>query len=66
MIPHYEVQIHWSDADSAYIASATELPACLADGRTRTAAVKNLERVIQEWIDAARRMGRPVPRPRRR
>lgn len=66
MIPRYDVRIRWSQADSAFIASASGLPGCLADGPTRSAAIKNLERVIREWIETARLKGRPIPRPRAR
>lgn len=66
MIPRYDVRIRWSRVDSAFIASASDLPGCMADGPTRTAAIKNLERVIREWVDAAREKGRSIPRPRSR
>lgn len=66
MIPRYDVNIRWSRADSAFIASASDLPGCMADGPTRGAAIKNLERVIREWIETAREKGRPIPQPRSR
>lgn len=37
-----------------------------ADGASYKEAVKNAQVVIQEWLDTARSLGRPVPRPRGR
>lgn len=61
----YEVLIHWSDEDKAYIAEVPQLPGCAADGPTRQEALANVEVVIQEWIETALAMGRNIPEPRR-
>jgi excisionase family DNA binding protein len=60
----YQIQIYWSDEDKAYIAEVPELPGCMADGATRQEALANVETIIQEWIETARELGRPVPQPR--
>lgn len=62
----YEVIIYWSDEDEAFIAEVPELPGCAADGPTRQEALRNLEGVIQEWIETARELGRPIPVPKGR
>jgi predicted RNase H-like HicB family nuclease len=62
----YEVIIYWSDADQSFIAEAPELPGCAADGPTHRDALAALEVVIQEWIETARELGRPVPEPKGR
>ena len=62
----YEIIIFWSEEDSAYVAEVPELPGCIADGKTYQEAITNAERVIQEWIDTATELGRPIPRPRGR
>jgi excisionase family DNA binding protein len=59
----YQVLIYWSDEDQAYIAEVSELPGAMADGETRQAALANAEAVIQEWIDTAHELGRPIPPP---
>ena len=41
-----------------------ELPGCMADGKTYQEAVSNVEVIIQEWIDTAKDVGRPIPEPR--
>lgn len=62
----YEVLIYWSDEDGAFIAEVPELPGCAADGKTRAEALKAVEIVIQEWIETARELGRPIPEPKGR
>ncbi len=66
MSPKYEVIIYWSTEDSAFIAEVPELPGCAADGKTRREALKNVEAVIQEWIETAKELGRPIPQPKGR
>lgn len=62
----YELIIYWSDEDQAFVVEVPELPGCMADGETYQTALANVEAVIQEWIETAREMGRPVPEPRGR
>ena len=62
----YELIIYWSDEDQTFIAEVPELPGCSADGSSYAEAVANAEVVIQEWIETARELGRPIPRPRGR
>ena len=62
----YEIIIYWSEEDQAFIALAPELAGCMADGKTYREALVNIERVIQEWIETARELGRVVPEPRGR
>jgi predicted RNase H-like HicB family nuclease len=66
MSASYEVIIYWSADDQAFIAEAPELPGCMADGSTYQAALANLEIVMQEWIETASDLGRPIPQPRGR
>lgn len=62
----YEVIIYWSAEDSAFIAEVPELPGCMADGKTHAAALKAVHRVAREWLETARELGRPIPKPRGR
>lgn len=62
----YELVIYWSEVDQAFIVEVPELPGCAADGGTYQAAVQNAEVVIQEWIEAAQKLGRPIPEPKGR
>ena len=54
----------WSHEDQAFIAEVPELPGCAADGKTYAEALANVERVIQEWIETAKEMGRLIPEPK--
>ena len=51
MMSKYEIILYWSFDDNAYIAEVPELPGCMADGPTTFDAVKNVERVNQEWLE---------------
>jgi len=62
----YEVIIYWSAEDSAFIAEVPELPGCAADGRTKLQALAAIERIVTEWIETAKSLGRPIPAPRGR
>lgn len=62
----YEIILYWSDDDQAFIAEVPELAGCAADGSTRQEALANAETVIEEWIETARGLGRPVPEPKGR
>jgi len=62
----YEVILYWSDADQAFIAEVPELPGCAGDGQTYQEALAEVETVIDEWIETAKELGRPVPEPRGR
>lgn len=65
-MPKYDVIIYWSAADRAFIAEVPELPGGTADGKTYQEAVANVEIVIQQWIDTAKELGRPIPAPKGR
>ena len=56
--------IYWSDEDCAFIAEVPELPGCMADGATYHEALANAEQIVQEWIETAGELGRPVPEPK--
>ncbi len=62
----YEVIIYWSEEDQAFIAEVPELPGCAADGGTYREALANVEVIIQEWLETAQELGRPIPQPRGR
>ncbi|WP_249064571.1 type II toxin-antitoxin system HicB family antitoxin [Argonema antarcticum] len=38
-----------------------ELPGCAADGETYQEALQNVEIIMQEWIETAQELGRPIP-----
>ena len=66
MSTKYEVIIYWSADNESFVAEAPELPGCMADGHTHQEALAKLEVVIQEWIETATELRRPIPEPRGR
>lgn len=62
--PKYEIVLYWSGEDDAFIAEVPELAGCKADGITYEEAIANARIVIDEWIETARSLGRPIPEPR--
>ena len=62
----YEVILYWSDDDQSFIAEVPELAGCMADGATYSEALANAEVIIQEWIETAQELGRPIPEPKGR
>ena len=64
MTTRYELIIYWSKDDDSFVVEVPELPGCMADGQNYAEAVANAEVVIGEWIETARKLGRPIPEPR--
>ena len=64
MNARYELIIYWSKEDDSFVVEVPELPGCMADGKTYAEAVKNAEEIINEWIETARKLDRPIPEPR--
>ncbi|MBI5564296.1 MAG: type II toxin-antitoxin system HicB family antitoxin [Chloroflexi bacterium] len=65
MTYHYALVIWYSPDDEAYLVEVPELPGCMADGATPEEAVQAAQTAIRLWIEGARKLGRPVPRPAR-
>jgi predicted RNase H-like HicB family nuclease len=62
----YEITIYWSEEDQAFVAEVPELPGCAADGETYEQALKNVEVIMQEWIETAIELRRIIPEPKKR
>jgi len=62
----YEVIIYWSNEDDSFIAEVPELAGCAADGKTYMEALKNVQIIIEEWIETAKKLDREIPEPRGR
>jgi predicted RNase H-like HicB family nuclease len=60
----YELIIYWSEGDNSFVVEVPELPGCAADGETYIEALQNVQTVMQEWIETAQELGRPIPQPR--
>ncbi|WP_442941285.1 type II toxin-antitoxin system HicB family antitoxin [Nostoc sp.] len=62
----YEIILYWSELDQSFIAEVPELSGCATDGDTYQEALHNVELVMEEWIETAKDLGRPIPEPRPR
>jgi predicted RNase H-like HicB family nuclease len=62
----YELIIFWSKEDRSFVVEVPELPGCMADGETYEQAVSNAKQVIEEWLETAQELGRPIPEPKGR
>jgi antitoxin HicB len=63
--PEYPVVLRPLPAEDGggWIALVPDLPGCMSDGDSADEALRNVRDAIEEWKDAAIRLGRPVPRP---
>jgi predicted RNase H-like HicB family nuclease len=62
----YEVIIYWSEENNSFIAEVPELSGCMADGESYNDALKNVQTIISEWIETAKKLGRKIPAPKGR
>ncbi|WP_334151616.1 type II toxin-antitoxin system HicB family antitoxin [Hyphomicrobium sp.] len=46
-----------------FLATVPDLPGCMSDGETPQEAALNVQDAISCWIEEARAIGRPIPRP---
>ena len=60
---HYPVVIYWSADDQAFLVEVPDLPGCLADGPTQAEALANATVIIEEWLQTAHELKRPIPSP---
>lgn len=60
----YEIILYWSKEDEAYIAEVPELPGCSADGQSYDEALANVKTVMDEWLETAKELNRPIPEPK--
>ncbi|MBM4406103.1 MAG: type II toxin-antitoxin system HicB family antitoxin [Chloroflexi bacterium] len=62
----YHINIFYSQKDSGYIADIPDLASCSAFGKTPESALAEVERAKRAWLAAARKAGKPIPKPRYR
>lgn len=59
----YQIMIHWSPADSAYLAIVPELENCISHGETQRDALEMAEDAIEAYIQSLKKRGEEVPQP---
>ncbi|HVM12802.1 MAG TPA: type II toxin-antitoxin system HicB family antitoxin [Egibacteraceae bacterium] len=59
----YHINVFYSDEDGGYIADIPDLEACSAFGSTPQAALEEVLRAKQAWLESARERGDRIPQP---
>lgn len=59
----YRKMVQWSVEDDAFIVWVPDLPGCKADGETAAEALREIEIVMQLWIESVLMAGEAVPEP---
>lgn len=59
----YPIEVFWSDEDTGYITIVPDLPGCSAFGETEVEALKEIHAAAAAWLQAAKKMHRPIPKP---
>ena len=62
-IKDYGIHIYWDTRASYFVAEIQEIPACAADGATRSEALSNLEETFAVLKEAYVEENMPLPRP---
>jgi predicted RNase H-like HicB family nuclease len=65
-VKDYHINIFYSEEDHAYVADIPDLKFCSAFGATPEEALAELHTARELWIETARELGKPIPRPRYR
>ena len=60
----YHINILYSEEEEGYIADIPDLKYCSAYGATPEEALREVLTAKDEWIEAARSQGKPIPIPR--
>ncbi len=63
-MPHYAINVFWSDDDGGWVANVPDLKSCAAFGETPEQALTEVQVAIEAWLAAARDAGLPIPTPR--
>lgn len=62
----YHINIFYSDEDAGFIADIPDLAYCSAFGKTPETALAEVRIAMKNWLAAARKLRRPIPKPRYR
>ena len=65
-VSHYHINVFYSDEDGAWVADIPDLQYCSAFGATAEAAVAEVEKARELWLEVARDSGKSVPEARYR
>ncbi|MBI4623096.1 MAG: type II toxin-antitoxin system HicB family antitoxin [Verrucomicrobia bacterium] len=60
---HYHINVFFSAADDGWIADVPDLQCCSAFGETPETAVAEVRTAMQAWLETARQLRKPIPKP---
>ncbi len=59
----YHINIFYSEEDEGYIADIPDLETCSAFGTTAAEALEQVEIAKKLWLETAKAVGKPIPKP---
>lgn len=62
----YEIIIHWSDKDQAFIAQVPELQGCFAHGASPDEALSQVKIAMELWLATAKEFAEIIPEAKER
>jgi predicted RNase H-like HicB family nuclease len=62
----YHINVFYNEEDEGYIADIPDLEYCSAFGATPEAALSEVLKAKQAWLESAKNQNRPIPEPRYR
>ena len=62
----YHVNVFYSEEDGGYVADIPDLKYCSAFGETPSQALAEVESAKVAWLEAAKKLRKPIPQPRYR
>jgi len=63
MMKDYHINVFYSEKDKCYVADIPDLKFCSALGETPEEAVREVQVAKAAWLKAAKRHGKPIPKP---
>ena len=62
-IPHYHINIYWSEEDSCFVADIPDLKHCTGQGDSPQEALEDALETRDAWIEACLSAGKEIPVP---
>ena len=59
----YSIFIQYDSVDKIFVVSIPELPGCMAHGKTKEQALKEIDIAKDLWIETAKEEGLQIPKP---
>jgi len=62
-VKDYHINVFYSEPDACYVADIPDLKYCSALGETPEKAVREVQKAKKLWLEAAKKVGTPIPVP---